>query len=94
LFVAEYVPAGQDVQTLAPATDEYVPTGQLVHTVDAFAPLTPEYFPTGHVTQFVAAHGTLVRSTPFTMAFAIAVVASVLRNSSTTKRPAMSPLKK
>jgi hypothetical protein len=28
------------------------------------------------------------------MALAMAVVASVLRNSSTTKRPAMSPLKK
>jgi hypothetical protein len=33
-------------------------------------------------------------STPFTMAFAIAAVASVPRNSSTTKTPAISPFKK
>ena len=82
------------MQTLAPVTPEYVPAGQFAHTADAFAPVTPEYFPAGHARQSVAAHVVLVRSTPCTIAFAIAVVASVLRNSSTTKRPAMSPLKK
>jgi hypothetical protein len=54
---------------------------------------TADVVPTGHETQPVDAHSVPVRSTPFTIALAMAVVASVLRNSSTAKRPAMSPLK-
>ena len=44
-----------------------------------------QVFPEGHVV--------FVKSTPSIMALAIAVVASVVRNSSTTKAPAMAALK-
>ena len=56
-------------------------------------PPAADVVPAGHDTQPVAAHVAPVRSTPWAIAVAIAAVASVLRNSSTTKRPAMSPLK-
>lgn len=41
----------------------------------------------------VSSHGVLVRSTPSTIALAMAAVASVFRYSSTKKRPAMSPFR-
>jgi hypothetical protein len=108
--VVEYVPAAQSVHAALPIAVLYFPGTQAVHgppsgpvnpalqPTDTHAVIlelpAAEVVPAGHETQPVAAHGVPVRSTPFTIAFAIAVVASVLRNSSTTKSPAMSPLKK
>jgi len=69
----------------------YVPAAHVQLLTDELP--AADVVPAGHDTQPVAAHAVPVRSTPCTIAFAIAVVASVLRNSSTTKRPAMSPLK-
>ncbi len=77
--VCEYFPVTQVVQ-LPPAGPEY-PALQ-VHAVTAVLPAG----------EFVKDTGA-VKSTPRTMASAIAEVASVLRYSSTTKTPAMSPLK-
>jgi hypothetical protein len=73
----EYVPAPQSVHVMAD-TVLYLPASQVVH-----AEFT-EAFPSSLVT---------VKSTPRTMASAMAEVASVLRYSSTTKTPAISPLK-
>jgi hypothetical protein len=91
----------------APTATEYVPVGHLVHTVVALAPRTAEYspasqlvqntppvvvlyFPVAHASQLV--HDVSVMSCPAVMLAAIAVVASSLRYSSTTKAPAMFPL--
>jgi hypothetical protein len=107
--IVEYVPAKQSVHAVLPITVLYFPGTQAVHGPPSgpvnpalqptdthalmFEPPTADVVPTGHATQPVAAHSVPVRSTPFTIAFAIAVVASVLRNSSTKKRPAMSAFK-
>ena len=48
---ADNVPTLQFVQTLAPATDEYVPAGQFAQTVDEFAPVTAENVPAGQDVQ-------------------------------------------
>ena len=74
---------------VAPATPEYAPAAQTLHST---SPVLILYFPVLQALHVFAAVK-LVRSTPFTMAFAIAVVASVFRYSSTKKRPAMSPFK-
>jgi hypothetical protein len=106
----EYVPAAQSVHAALPIAVLYFPGTQAAHgppsgpvnpalqPTDTHAVILAlpiaDVVPTGHATQPVAAHVAPVRSTPFTIALAIAVVASGLRNSSTAKRPAMSPLKK
>jgi hypothetical protein len=106
----EYVPAAQSVHAALPIAVLYFPDTQAAHgppsgpvnpalqPADTHAVTlelpTAELVPAGHATQPVAAHSVPVRSTPFTIALAIAVVASGMRNSSTAKRPAMSPLKK
>jgi hypothetical protein len=108
--VVEYVPVPQSTHAALPVTFLCFPATQATHgppsgpvkptlqPADTHAVTlelpAAELVPAGHATQPVAAHSVPVRSTPFTIALAIAVVASVLRNSSTTKRPAMSPLKK
>jgi hypothetical protein len=79
------------VATVAPTVVEYVPAPQSVHAAEPVAIL---YFPAAHAVHvFPAGHVVSVMSTPFTMVFTIAAVASVLRNSSTKKRPAMSPFR-
>jgi hypothetical protein len=81
--------ARQAAAAVAPAVVEYVPAPQSVH---AALPVAFLYLPaTQAVHAFPAGHVVSVMSTPFTMALAIAAVASVLRYSSTKKRPAMSP---
>jgi hypothetical protein len=108
--VVEYVPAAQSVHAALPIAVLYFPGTQAAHgppsgpvnpalqPTDTHALMfelpTADVVPAGHATQPVAAHVATVRSTPWAIAVAIAVVASVLRNSSTAKRPAMSPLKK
>jgi hypothetical protein len=108
--MVEYVPAAQSVHAALPVTFLYLPAthaaqgppsgpvNPALQPTDTHAVIfelpAAELVPTGHATQPVAAHGAPVRSTPWAIAFAIAVVASVLRNSSTAKRPAMSPFKK
>jgi len=108
--IVEYVPAAQSVHAALPIAVLYFPgthatqgppSGPLnpgLQPTDTqeliLAPPAADVEPAGHDTQPVAAHVAPVRSTPCTIAFTMAVVASVLRNSSTAKRPAMSPLKK
>jgi hypothetical protein len=107
--IVEYVPAAQSVHAVLPIAVLYFPGTQAVHgppsgpvnpalqPTDTHAVIfelpTADVVPTGHATQPVAAHSVLVRSTPWAIAVAIAVVASVLRNSSTKKKPAMSAFK-
>ena len=79
----------------APAAVEYVPAPQSVHVMAD----TVLYLPATHVVhaefaEAVPSSLVAVKSTPRTMALAIALVAFVLRYSSTTNTPAMSPLKK
>ena len=45
---------GQLAHALAPAIDEYVPEGQLVHTTDELDPATPEYVPVMQLTHTLA----------------------------------------
>jgi hypothetical protein len=92
-LVVLYFPATQAVH--GPASGPVNPALQDCETQALTDVLPPgEVIPTGHVTQPpVASHVVLVRSTPSTIAFAMAVVASVLRNSSTTKTPARSAFK-
>ena len=83
----EYVPPAQSEQAaavVAPVTLPYLPAGQPAHVLAAVALL---YLPAPHAVQVS------VKSSPRTMRLAMAEVASVLMYSSTTKRPAMSPLK-
>ena len=94
----EYVPAPQLVHRVAPVAPvavEYVPAPQSVHLMAADTVL---YLPATHVvhaefTEAVPSSLVAVKSTPRTMASAMAEVVSVLRYSSTTKTPAISPLK-
>jgi hypothetical protein len=65
--------------------------GQAMHVEVAEAPTAVEYVPSPQLVHRAAE--TSVKSTPRTMRSAMAEVASVLRYSSTTKTPAMSPLK-
>jgi hypothetical protein len=98
---AEYVPAPQLVHRVAPVAPvapvavEYVPAPQSVHVMAADTVL---YLPAAHVVhaefaEAVPSSLVAVKSTPRTMASAMAEVVSVLRYSSTTKTPAISPLK-
>jgi hypothetical protein len=95
---AEYVPAPQLVHRVAwvaPVAAEYVPAPQSVHLMAADTVL---YLPATHVVHAAFAEAVpsslvAVKSTPRTMASAMAVVVSALRYSSTTKTPAISPLK-
>jgi hypothetical protein len=90
----EYVPVPQSVHTADPVNALYFPATHAVH-VPPSGPKNPalqvqfvkEVLPAG------ALEVSAVKSTPRTMRSAIAEVASVLRYSSTTKTPAMSPLK-
>ena len=90
----EYVPAPQSVHRPDPANALYFPAPHAEQLPPA-GPENPalqvqfvkEVLPTG------ALEVSAVKSTPRTMRSAIAKVASVLRYSSTTKTPAMSPLK-
>jgi hypothetical protein len=92
---AEYVPVPQSVQSADPVDALYLPATHAVH-VPPSGPENPalqdmhavkEVLPTG------ALEVSAVKSTPRTMRSAITEVASVLRYSSTTKTPAMSPFK-
>ena len=83
----EYVPPAQSEQAaavVAPVTLPYLPAGQPAHVLAAVALL---YLPAPHAVQVS------VKSSPRTMRLVMAEAASVLMYSSTTKRPAMSPLK-
>ena len=90
----EYVPVPQSVHAADPVNVLYFPAAHAMHVPPA-GPENPalqvqfvkEVLPTG------ALEVSAVKSTPRTMRSAIAKVASVLRYSSTTKTPAMSPLK-
>ena len=93
--VVEYVPVPQSVHTADPVDVLYLPATHAVH-VPPSGPENPalqdmhavkEVLPTG------ALEVSTVKSTPHTMRSAMTEVASVLRYSSTTKTPAMSPLK-
>jgi hypothetical protein len=91
---AECVPPKQLVHRVASVAVEYVPAPQSVHLMAD----TLLYLPATHVvhaefTEAVPSSLVAVKSTPRTMASAMAEVASVLRYSSTTKTPAISPLK-
>ena len=94
---AEYVPSPQlvhRVASVAPVAVEYVPAPQSVHVMAD----TVLYLPASHVVhaefpEAVPLSLMAVKSTPRTMASAMAEVVSVLRYSSTTKTPAISPLK-
>ncbi len=85
---------GQSVQAADPVDALYLPASHAVH-VSPSGPENPalqvqfvkEVLPTG------ALEVPAVKSTPRTMRSAMAEVASVLRYSSTTKTPAMSPFK-
>jgi hypothetical protein len=86
---------GQAVQAADPGDVLYLPATHAVH-VPPSGPENPalqdmhavkEVLPTG------ALEVSTVKSTPHTMRSAMTEVASVLRYSSTTKTPAMSPLK-
>jgi hypothetical protein len=81
-----YVPAVQVVQTLTRVTSEYRPTSHAVH---GSGPVVFLYEPGSHGAQ---AQVDSVKSTPLIIASVTAEIASVLRNSSTTKTPAMSTL--
>jgi len=95
----EFEFAGQLVHAALPFVGLYVPAGHILHC-PFDAPVSGPVYPVLHGQsirdkQLCAppSHGTLVRSTPSFMALAMAVVESVLRNSSTTKTPAMSAFK-
>ena len=94
----EYVPAPQivhDSSVVCPVKTPYLPAPQSVHLMAADTVL---YLPATHVVhaefaEAVPSSLVAVKSTPRTMASAMAEVVSVLRYSSTTKTPAISPLK-
>ena len=93
-IAVEYVPAAQSLQTAEPVDALYLPASHAVH-VPPSGPENPalqvqfvkEVLPTG------ALEVPAVKSTPHTMRSAMAEVVSVPRYSSTTKTPAMSPLR-
>jgi hypothetical protein len=83
----EFAGQGRHVLTFTAAcTLEYVLAGHFVHSFD---PDTFEYDP---AVQLIQKSHVSVKSIPCSIAFTMAVVVLVLRNSSATKRPAMSPL--
>jgi len=90
----EYVPVPQSLQAADPVNALYLPAAHAVH-VPPSGPVDPAL--QVHAVKEVLPAGALevsaVKSTPRTMRSAIAEVASVLRYSSTTKTPAMSPFK-
>jgi hypothetical protein len=96
----EFELSGQAVQFAVPFEFLYVPGRHALHwPLDA--PVSGPVYPVLHEQSIVdrqhsvtLSHVPLVRSTPSTIALAIVVVASVLRNSSTTKTPARSAFKK
>jgi hypothetical protein len=94
----EYVPAPQTIHNpsaVCPVKIPYLPAPQSVHLMAADTVL---YLPATHVVHAAFAEAVpsslvAVKSTPRTMASAMAEVVSALRYSSTTKTPAISPLK-
>ena len=94
----EYVPAPQTMHEsseFCPVKIPYLPAPQSVHFMAADTVL---YLPATHVVHSEFAEAlpsslVAVKSTPRTRASAMADVVSVLRYSSTTKTPAISPLK-
>jgi hypothetical protein len=84
----EYVLAGQNVHAALPFVDLNVPGGQVVHW-PLEAPVSGPVYPVLHWHRF----SRLVKSTPLSMPSVIAVVVAVSRNSSTTKKPAISAFK-
>jgi hypothetical protein len=73
------------------AVGEVKPAG---HTVHCDVPVLFLYVPVAHAVHgFPEGHVVSVRSTPFNILLYISLAASVVSNSSTTNRPAMSPLK-
>jgi hypothetical protein len=74
------------------AADEYELSGHPTHALDTVAPAVKEYVPamqavqTGPLGQLVS-----VRSSPFIMTEAIALVACMLSHSSTKNKPDISP---
>ena len=93
-ILVEYIPVPQFVHRPDPVNALYLPATHAAH-VPPSGPAEPalqvhavkEVLPTG------ALEVSAVKSTPRTMRSAIVKVASALRYSSTTKTPAMSPLK-
>jgi hypothetical protein len=93
----EFEFSGQRVQFEVPLESLYVPGRQALHW-PLETPVSGPVYPVLHEhsivdKQLTVSHGVLVKSTPCFMALAMAVVESVLRNSSTTKTPATSPFK-
>jgi hypothetical protein len=94
----EYVPAPQTIHNpsaVCPVKIPYLPALQSVHLMAADTVL---YLPATHVVHAAFAEAVpsslvAVKSTPRTMASAMAEVVSALRYASTTKTPAISPLK-
>jgi len=98
--VVEYVPTEHLVQFAVPFVALYVPGGHIAHC-PLEAPVSGPVYPVLHEHPipdeqdcFVSSHRALVRSKPCFIASEMAVVASVLRNSSTAKTPATSAFKK
>jgi hypothetical protein len=92
--------SGQAVQFAVPFVALYVPGRHALHW-PLKAPVSGPVYPVLHEHRMpdeqdcvVPSQGVLVKSTPCFMASEMAVVVSVLRNSSTTKTPAMSAFKK
>ncbi len=105
--VVEYVAAAQSVHTALPVLILYLPTAHAEQT-PPFGPVYPwlqvqlvicvvpagEVESAGHIVQlFPEGHVVFVKSTPLIISLAIAVVASVVSNSSTMKAPATSAFK-
>jgi hypothetical protein len=86
--------AGQALQAADPVNVLYLPATHAVH-VPPSGPVDPalQMHAVKEVLPIGALEVSAVKSTPRTMRSAMAEVASVLRYSSTTKTPAMSPLK-
>jgi hypothetical protein len=90
----EYVPAAQSEQVAVPVNVLYLPATHAVH-VPPSGPVDPalQVHAVKEVLPIGALEVSAVKSTPRTMRSAMAEVAFVSRYSSTTKTPAMSPLK-
>ena len=93
----EFEFSGQVAHVALPVTFLYVPVGHALHW-PLEAPKSGPVYPVLHEhniadKQHIFSHGVLVRSTPWIIASDIAVVAAVLRYSSTTKTPARSAFK-
>jgi len=88
----EFAFAVQLVHAALPFVGLYVPVGHIAHW-PLEAPKSSPVYPALHKHRELLSHGNVVRSVPCFIVSEMAVVASVLRNSSTTKTPAKSPLK-